>query len=71
MSDRTVHARKRESELVRYERAGKWYYEGPEGRRNIGVREAAMIARQWRDEGGVVYLTRPGGRLFDQIMGES
>lgn len=71
--DRRVHAVAGEWQLVRYDRAGKWYeeYEPARGRSAdaITVRLAAMLAvRKEREEGGWIYLGVPGGRRFDQLV---
>lgn len=69
--DRTVHARQadypHEWEIVRYERAGKWFIEYKHGSlipcRHIGVGEAARLAVE---AGAFVYFNRPGGAVFDR-----
>lgn len=70
--DRTVHARLHgDIEIVRYDRAGKWYLEGGSLRRQeVTLREAALHAKYWRDctENGQVFLGLPGGGRFDQIV---
>jgi hypothetical protein len=63
--DRTVHgldiAMGDAWEIVRYDRAGKWYIEHPDGRRvRVGVNYAARAAAK-----GEAYLNRPGGQIFD------
>lgn len=70
MSDRTVHAVCEDGrEIVRYERAGKWYIEPKEGpRRPVTCAEAASVAAEaWRGD-GAVWLGRPGGGAFDRIV---
>jgi hypothetical protein len=69
--DRTVHAScdSLGLDLVRYDKAGKWYIE-PRAkltpRRHVRIRQAAEIARYWRgSEGGSIYLGKPGGSAFD------
>ncbi len=69
MRDRTVHAVLEDGrQVVRYDRAGKWYIE-PLGypdtakRRPVSLQEAVAVAAQTR---GTVYYGRPGGGLFDK-----
>jgi hypothetical protein len=75
MEDRRVHARLHRGEIVRYDRAGKWFVEMPEnwGRRGlpaeripVTIEEAAERARAWRDAGGFVFAGVPGGAAFDK-----
>lgn len=62
-SDRCVHARLvNGSEIVRYDRAGKWYVEGDVDRRKTTVTGAARLAAQ---EGAVVLYSLPGGSRFE------
>ena len=64
MSDRRVHAvSDRGVEVVRYERAGKWYVEVPGvGRRRVTLEEAVQKATlPWF----VWHPNLPGGTLFD------
>jgi hypothetical protein len=68
VTDRQVHAEfaaltGARIEVVRYDRAGKWYFEGPNGRRRVPVREAAARAVHGR-----VYFGRSGGRQFDHLV---
>jgi hypothetical protein len=70
MSDRTVHATAPDGgQIVRYDRAGKWYLEYPTGRlrpcRQIKFAEAVKLASQI---GSYVYLGKPGGRRFDAAI---
>lgn len=70
-SDRIVHARSfdRHQEIVRYDRAGKWWVENSDGtRRHVGVREAAELARFYVRWGGTVFTRMPGGSTFDRII---
>lgn len=67
--DRTVHARSKDGrEVVRYDRAGKWWIESPDGSRirlnlTAAISEAYMMAH---DDGGVVVRWgQPGGQQFD------
>jgi len=66
MSDRRVHAvLVDDTEIVRYDRSGKWYVEPRKGkRRGVSVREAARQAGSV----GTVYLGLPGGSTFDRIV---
>lgn len=68
--DRTVHARSADgAELVRYDRAGKWYVEHPPEtltpRRKVSVNEAVDIAVGWWHNGGTPFIGRLGGGMFD------
>jgi len=63
-SDRTVHARTSDGgEVVRYDRAGKWYVEWPgrmRPRRLVTLREAVELA-----VAGQPLLGQAGGKSFD------
>lgn len=65
--DRTVHATSSTGdEVVRYDRAGRWWLERADGTRaplrlTTAVAEAIVIART----GGRVHLGRLGGGRFD------
>jgi hypothetical protein len=66
--DRTVHAKlPMGGEVVRYERAGKWFIEWPAQHmilaRHVGVDEAARTAV---GREGFVHFDRPGGRVFER-----
>jgi hypothetical protein len=63
--DRRVHASGVAAEVVRYDRAGKWYIEAKatDTRRHIGVREAAEWASVAATE---IYFGLPGGSAFDR-----
>jgi hypothetical protein len=67
VSDRTVHARgPYGAEVARYDRAGKWYFEEPDGRRKkVSLQMAAYVAIDLELEGGTIFFDRPGGRQFD------
>ena len=72
MTDRTVHARYPGMEIVRYDRAGKWYLEpvaAPLRRQQVTLRVAAAQA-VWgaNNKGGVVLFGRPGGLRFDALV---
>jgi hypothetical protein len=66
-TDRTVHAVHADllggTQIVRYDRAGKWYAETPTRRFQITVRQAAVLASL---AGSVVHLGQPGGAAFDR-----
>ena len=71
MSDRTVHARLSDgSDIVRYERAGKWYIEYPARslmpRQQIGIETAVKLVK--RDRGSRHFPNLPGGSAFDRKM---
>lgn len=70
MNDRTVHAWYPGSEIVRYDRSGKWYVESTDGsgeRRLITVDHAANLALREADgDDGAIHLGRPGGAAFDR-----
>lgn len=69
MSDRTVHvtivpASGDRIEIVRYDRAGKWYYEDRGRRRRLTLAEAVEFARV--DRPAVIWHEgRQGGKAFD------
>lgn len=61
MTDRTIHATlSNGDEIVRYNRAGKWYREGAFVREHISFDVAVAWAKT-----GTVYLGKPGGSRFD------
>ena len=65
--DRTVHAVTYKGiEIVRYERAGKWYLEWPSGSmipcKHVGVGDAARTAVE---HGQTINFGLPGGKTFD------
>ena len=71
--DRRVHARSALDEVVRYERAGKWFLEvahdsEPKESVRVSVREAAAEALRIVATGGTIYLGLPGGTVFDRIV---
>lgn len=76
-NDRTVHARWAQMEVVRYEKAGKWYLE-PVGsdsilsRQRVDVRTAAEYA-VWAlyNRQGHFYLDQPGGSRFDFLVDQT
>jgi hypothetical protein len=67
--DRTVHARWAQMEVVRYNRAGKWYLE-PVGsnlkRQQVTLKKAVEYAL-WaeREREGAIFGGLPGGGAFD------
>jgi hypothetical protein len=58
-------------EVVRYDRAGKWYIELVEpspdapARQRVSLRAAARRAAELVDMAGTVHWGRPGGSSFD------
>lgn len=62
LNDRQVHGISADGhQIVRYDRAGKWYLEGPTAtRKQITLTEAAQLAAH-----GTPHLDKPGGRTFD------
>ena len=65
MSDRTVHGMTQDGgQIVRYDRAGKWWIEYPpeslKPRRSVTLAGAVAEARRGR-----AFLGRYGGRMFD------
>lgn len=67
MDDRRVHARIGSLEVVRYDRAGKWYLEADGSRQPIKVPMAAKLVVASMDTHEVeVFFDLPGGRAFDR-----
>lgn len=71
-NDRVVHARMSTEdgvirEVVRYDRQGRWYVEGSDGKRQrLGtVQEAARAALDFEQWGGTIFSGQPGGQQFD------
>ena len=65
--DRTIHAVCADGrEIVRYNRAGKWYVEHTSGRVHLSLQSAAEIAAVTTRLGGKVYFGRAGGLAFDK-----
>lgn len=63
---RTVHGKTPEGdEIVRYDRAGKWYRESETGRQSLNI--AAAVYHVCR-AGGEAFIGRPGGRRFDAMV---
>jgi hypothetical protein len=72
--DRTVHAEYDGMEIVRYDRAGKWYLEPTDRslkRQAVSIRAAAATAIWGLDNGGRVFLRLPGGGMFDRLIEEA
>lgn len=72
MSDRRVHASYDDMEIVRYNRAGKWYLEPTIPglpRQRVSVRVAALSA-VWgvMNANGDIRLGLPGGQTFDRMV---
>ena len=70
-NDRTVHAENGGTQVVRYDRAGKWYieYTNPDlKRRAVSVTEAAITARNLITMRGTWHKGLPGGAMFDAIV---
>jgi hypothetical protein len=69
-TDRTVHARYPNMEIVRYDRAGKWYLEptiSRAKRQRITLADAvAQAAWAQRHHRGEIFFGRPGGMSFDR-----
>jgi hypothetical protein len=64
--DRTVHATTRDGwEIVRYDRASKWYIEHPVRRQRFAVPLGTAVHHA-TEEGATTYLGRPGGKRFDR-----
>ncbi len=68
LNDRRIHGLSQSGgEIVRYERAGKWYCEYRDSRIAITVEDAALFACA---EGATAYLGVAGGRRFDSLVRE-
>lgn len=71
MEDRRVHVASDEFEVVRYERAGKWYIEptDPGGKRqHVNIDQAVDFAYHLMHENSRVLLNVPGGALFEKRL---
>ena len=75
MTDRTVHSRYLDMEIVRYDREDKWYLEPtiPMLKRQHVTIKKAVAASRWgiNNAGGQWYPRLPGGKRFDELMQES
>ncbi len=71
MNNRTVHASYPGMEIVRYDRAGKWYFE-PEDlrlpRQKVTVEEAAVQAVWALENDGEIFFEQRGGSTFDRLV---
>jgi len=67
MADRTVHASYPGMEIVRYDKAGKWYAEPTSGgqRDHLNIQEAVYLAIA---QGAQWFPGRQGGLAFDRKM---
>lgn len=72
INDRRVHAANHHTEVVRYDRAGKWYIEPrdrslPRQRVTVGdaVRHALWL---YEHDGGMLKQGVPGGGTFDRLV---
>lgn len=77
MPDRRVHVSAPGIEIVRYDKAGKWYVEiaadyGRHGllaeRKQVKIREAALHARGLIARGATHNAGIPGGQAFDRLV---
>lgn len=71
MSDRTVHAKRGDIQIVRYDRRGKWMFESVDGRvrQYITLDEAVSHAeRIAREGGGEIEWGAPGGLMFESRL---
>ncbi len=64
--DRTVHAEGIAAEVVRYDRAGKWYIEPKNGgkRNHVSVKDAAVFAAV----ACTVHFGLSGGQRFEMLV---
>lgn len=72
-ADRTVHAWCDRYEVVRYDRAGKWYVEHKPGSYIPAAQVSLPLAvtfamKAWYEEDGSVEIGRPGGKRFDALV---
>lgn len=68
MADRTVHASYDGMEIVRYDRSGHWYLEPTDyrlKRQKVSLHGALLSAKWAHENGGQVFIGRPGGAQFD------
>lgn len=69
---RTIHASSKDCDVVRYNRAGKWYLEphrADKPRQQVSIADAARYA-VWAVEHaeGQIHFHRPGGNAFDRVV---
>lgn len=58
-------------EVVRYDRGGKWYVEGPiVGRRQLTFASAVEMATTIARNGGQLFFGQQGGRAFDRRLAD-
>lgn len=74
--DRTVHAEDADYQLVRYDRAGKWWVEpkysgGLVPARRVSLAEAVQAAWTMSANGGYIHLRLPGDQSFDAAIRRS
>ena len=62
--DRRVHAERFGLQLVRYNKAGKWYVEGAGKRTPVTLRQAVGVAETWGVE--AIKFGVPGGGAFER-----
>lgn len=72
--DRTVHARFATGlEVVRYDRAGRWYFEKEgEKRQRVTIQQAVSLVRdalREKEPSVEVFTGKPGGGAFDRKVG--
>lgn len=71
MSNRTVHACYSDMEIVRYDRAGKWYLEPRNStlsRQQVTIKEAVDQAIWAAKHGGQIFFGLHGGSTFDRLV---
>jgi hypothetical protein len=73
--DRRVHATYTDMDIVRYNRAGKWYLE-PRipglPRQHVKVKDAVTSALWgYQHSHGIIYPGLPGGTTFDRLVRKS
>lgn len=69
LRDRRIHAANDHAEVVRYDKAGKWYIEPRDKtlpRQRVSVAHAARYALWLYENGGVIKQGIPGGAAFDR-----
>lgn len=71
--ERVVHASIENAagrgEIVRYDRAGKWYVEYSDGsRRKLTLDDAVALADAWWRTGGTPHFDRYGGTAFNRRL---